>query len=170
MIDQSRPASEASARVPSSGMRVQRLFVSPGHNFFGRYGQSAGMHPVLEVESVRCFAGRGLEGDRFLDFKEDYKGQVTFFAEEVWERMCERFEVTDKGPEVFRRNILTRGIDLASLIGHEFEVQGVRFLGTGEAAPCLWMEEAFCPGAEAALRGDGGLRAKVLSDGLLTRG
>jgi MOSC domain-containing protein YiiM len=49
-------------------------------------------------------------------------------------------------------------------------VQGVRFLGTEEAKPCYWMESAFGVGAEAAMKGRGGLRARVLHDGWLTRG
>jgi MOSC domain-containing protein YiiM len=77
------------------------------------------------------------------------------------------FGVRDKGPEVFRRNIITEGADLNALIGKEFEVQGVRFLGTQECAPCHWMNTAFAGGAEAALRGHGGLRAKILCDGTL---
>jgi len=68
---------------------------------------------------------------------------------------------------LFRRNIITRGKDLNELIGQEFDVQGVRFLGTGEAAPCHWMNQAFGEGAEEALKGFGGLRARVLSDGTL---
>lgn len=125
---------------------------------------------MLEVAEVRCLAGRGLEGDRFLDFKEDYKGQVTFFAFEVHERLCARFGVRDKSPGVFRRNVITEGVDLNTLIGAEFEIQGVRFLGVQESTPCHWMNEAFAAGAEEAMRGNGGLRAKILSDGVLRAG
>jgi MOSC domain-containing protein YiiM len=77
--------------------------------------------------------------------------------------------VRDKLPSVFRRNVMTRGMDLNSLIGHEFEVQGVRFFGVEESKPCSWMNHAFCPGAEAALKDRGGLRARILSDGTLRR-
>ena len=108
-----------------------------------------------------------LEGDRFLDFKADYKGQVTFFSHEVYEEVCEKFGVRDRPASAFRRNIIVEGADLNALIGREFAVQGVRFLGTQESAPCHWMNSAFAPGAEEALRGRGGLRAKVLRDGVL---
>ena len=50
---------------------------------------------------------------------------------------------------------------------HGAEVQGIRFFGTQESAPCYWMNQAFAEGAEEALKGHGGLRAKVLSDGVL---
>jgi MOSC domain-containing protein YiiM len=57
--------------------------------------------------------------------------------------------------------------NLNALIGVEFELQGIRFLGTEECKPCYWMEQAFHPGAEAAMKGRGGLRARILTDGVL---
>ena len=69
-----------------------------------------------------------------------------------------------------RRNVLTVGIDLGSLIGREFEIDGVRFLGSEECKPCAWMDEAIGHGAERRLRGRGGLRAKILADGTLRVG
>jgi MOSC domain-containing protein YiiM len=122
-----------------------------------------------EVAEVECVAGKGLMGDRYFDFKEDFKGQVTFFSEEVYERLCEQMQVADKEPSVFRRNIIVRGVDLNTLIGTEFEVQGIRFIGTQEAAPCYWMNQAFGEGAEQNLKGNGGLRARILSGGILRR-
>jgi MOSC domain-containing protein YiiM len=150
-------------------MRVTHLFVSPAHNYFGHHDQPAGRAPVVELEEAVLVAGKGIEGDRFFGWKENYKGQVTFFSREVWESLRAEFQVWDRGPEVFRRNIVVSGVDLNSLIGQEFEVQGVRFLGTAECTPCYWMDEAFHPGAENSLKGRGGLRAKVLTDGVLRR-
>ena len=150
-----------------SSIRIKHLFISPEHNFFGHQDQEPSQHPMQECAEVQCLAGRGIEGDRFLDFKADYKGQVTFFSNEVYEDVCEKFDVRDKPASAFRRNIIVEGADLNALIGQEFEVQGVRFLGTQESAPCHWMNTAFAPGAEEALKGRGGLRAKVLTDGVL---
>ena len=150
-----------------SDIRIKHLFISPGHNFFDHHNQEPARHPMIECAEVQCLAGRGIEGDRFLDFKADYKGQVTFFSNEVYEEVCAKFDVRDKPASAFRRNIVVEGADLNALIGREFEVQGVRFLGTQESAPCHWMNAAFAPGAEEALKGRGGLRAKVLSDGVL---
>ncbi|MFZ4768124.1 MAG: MOSC domain-containing protein, partial [Roseimicrobium sp.] len=120
-----------------------------------------------EVESIACVAGEGLWGDRFFGFKENYKGQVTFFEIEVYQRLREQLKVTACGPGVFRRNIVVRGVDLNTLIGREFELQGVRFYGVEECSPCHWMNQAFGEGAMKALRGHGGLRARVLTDGVL---
>jgi MOSC domain-containing protein YiiM len=60
-----------------------------------------------------------------------------------------------------------RGADLNELICEDFEVQGVRFHGTEECRPCYWMDRAIAPGAHEFLKGRGGLRAKILSDGRL---
>ncbi len=148
-------------------MRVRHLYISPDHNFFGHHGQPAGTTPMREVDAVECLAGRGIRGDRFFDYKEDYKGQITFFDYRVYEELCERFQVHDKQPDVFRRNVILEDTDLNALIGKEFELQGIRFLGTQECRPCYWMDQAFGPGAEEALKGHGGLRAKILSNGTL---
>jgi MOSC domain-containing protein YiiM len=150
-------------------MKLLHLYISPEHNFYGHHGQPAGEAPMIEAKSVECVAGKGLVGDRFFGYKEDYKGQVTFFAHEVYERMCEQFQLVGVSPSVFRRNVITKGVDLNTLIGQEFEIQGVRFLGTQESAPCHWMNQAFAEGAEEALKGYGGLRAKILSDGVLRK-
>jgi MOSC domain-containing protein YiiM len=69
---------------------------------------------------------------------------------------------------VFRRNVITRGLQLNDLIGKDFEVQEVSFSGVEECRPCYWMDRAFFRGAEAALKGR--LRATILSDGILTVG
>ncbi|MDD5199577.1 MAG: hypothetical protein PHC88_07210 [Terrimicrobiaceae bacterium] len=148
-------------------MLVTALYISPGHNFFGRYGQTAGTHPTVAVPEVECVPGRGLRGDRFFDYKQDYRGQVTLFAGEVHEDLCRALDIWDKSPAVFRRNIITRGVNLNTLIGSEFEIQGVRFFGAAECSPCLWMNEAFGAGAEELLQGRGGLRARILTGGPL---
>jgi len=124
---------------------------------------------MIELESIECIAGKGIVGDRFFGFKEDYKGQVTFFSQEVYERLCEQFQISDVPPSIFRRNIITHGVDLNTLIGQEFEIQGIRFLGTQESAPCYWMNQAFAEGAEEAMKGHGGLRAKILTGGTLKK-
>lgn len=150
-------------------LRVVQIYVSPGHNYFGHHGKPAGDHVVESVDQVECVAGKGLRGDRFFDYKEDYKGQVTFFTKEVYDSMCQHFDVWDKPAAVLRRNVLIEGGDLNDLIGEEFEIQGVRFCGTQEAAPCYWMNQAFAIGAEDFLTGQGGLRAHILSNGILRR-
>ena len=120
---------------------------------------------MIEVPVIECVAGRGIRDDRYFDFKDDYKGQITFFSLEIFEKLCGAFELQDCAPAAARRNVITRGVDLNELIGREFEVQGVSLCGTQECAPCYWMNGAFAPGAKEFLKGRGGLRAKILSDG-----
>lgn len=148
-------------------MKVRQLYISPGHNFFGHYRQSAGEHPLVECAEIRCVAGRGIAGDRFFDFKDDYKGQITFFAAEVFEELCRELGVSGRPAGVTRRNVITAGVDLNTLVGVEFEIQDVRFLGTTECSPCHWMDTVIAPGAEKWLHARGGLRAKILTDGIL---
>ncbi|MCX6968272.1 MAG: molybdenum cofactor biosysynthesis protein [Verrucomicrobia bacterium] len=152
---------------PAQPIQIVHLYISPAHNFFGHHGLAAGEAATVEVPEVRCIAGRGIEGDRFFDHKEDYKGQITFFAWEVYESLVRQYGVSEKSPAVFRRNAITRGVDLNALIGATFEIQGVRFQGTEECRPCQWMNQAFHPEAEVALKGRGGLRARILTDGIL---
>ena len=146
---------------------IVHLFISPGHNYVGHHGKPPGENALIEVPEIRCLAGRGIEGDRYLDHKSDYKGQITFFAWEVYDLLCSKLQVRDRSPGVFRRNVITRGVDLNLLIERKFEIQGVEFLGTGECSPCYWMNRAFHPRAEELLQNQGGLRARILTDGAL---
>ncbi len=148
-------------------MTIEQLFISPGHNFFGHHEQPAGTSPLIEVSEVECVAGRGLRGDRFFDFKEDYKGQITFFAREVFDEVCQVLSVAVASPGIARRNAITRGVDLNELIGRRFVLQEIEFEGVCECKPCYRMDTVIAPGAESALQGRGGLRAKILSDGTL---
>ena len=52
--------------------------------------------------------------------------------------------------------------------GVEFEIQGMRFAGTEECSPCYWMNNIFRDERiETWLQGRGGLRARILTDGVL---
>jgi MOSC domain-containing protein YiiM len=148
-------------------IRIEHLFVSPGHNFFGHHGRPAGRHPIIAVETIECVAGRGLRGDRFFDYKPDYKGQITFFAMEVFDALRRELSLPGAQPQATRRNAFVRGSDLSELIGKRFELQGVWFEGTEESKPCYWMNSALGPGAEDWLKGRGGLRCRILTDGVL---
>lgn len=147
--------------------QILAIYLSQGHNFFGRHQQSALGHEIVSVTEADCVAGSGLVGDRFFGYKPDYKGQVTFFSSEVFDTLCKGLGISGKDPSVLRRNIFTKGLDLNALIGRTFSIQGIVFEGAEECRPCYWMDTAFAPGAEAALRGRGGLRARILEGGIL---
>jgi len=148
-------------------VEICHLYISPGHNFFGHHGRQPDQYPAIEVAMIECAAGRGIRGDRFFDYREDYKGQITFFSLEVFDELCGAFELKDCSPSLVRRNVMTRAVDLNELIDRDFEVQGLGFHGTEECRPCYWMNQAIAPGAEEFLKGRGGLRAQILSDGQL---
>ncbi len=150
-------------------IRVLQLIISPGHNFFGHHGKPPGEHPVLEMDQIECVAGRGIRGDRFFAHKQNHKGQITFFSAETFRSLKEDLELGQTGFSATRRNVLVEGADLNGLVGQEFEIQGVRFLGTEPCKPCYWMNGALRPGAENWLQQRGGLRARILCDGVLRR-
>jgi MOSC domain-containing protein YiiM len=150
-----------------NGVEICHLYISPGHNFVAHHGREPDQFPAIEVSSIECLAGRGIRGDRYFDFKNDYKGQITFFSLEVFDALCQALGVEGRAPGAVRRNVFTRGVDLNTLIGQDFEIQDVCFRGTQECAPCYWMNRAVGPGAEEFLKGRGGLRARILNDGVL---
>lgn len=149
---------------------IHHLFISPGHNYFGNRTQTPGAHPTYDVETVEVKAGLGLVGDRFYGKGENFDGHVTFFAWEVFQVVSAECGVQNRSPEVLRRNVVVEGMNLNQLIGQEFAIDGIHFYGTKHCAPCRWMDLGLAPGALKLLRGRGGLRAQVLSDGLLRRG
>jgi MOSC domain-containing protein len=146
---------------------VRNLFVSSEHNYFGHHGQEPGQSPILEMQEVECVAGKGIRHDRFFEYQEDYKGQITFFSLEVFDEVCRELGVRDASPGIVRRNVIVEGVDLNQLVGKRFAVQGVAFDGICECKPCYWMDHAIAPGAERLLQGRGGLRARILTDGIL---
>lgn len=148
-------------------MEVLHLYLSASHNYFGHHGQPPGESPMIEVPEIECVAGQGIRGDRFFDRESGHKGQITFFAQEALEEICRLLRRPPCSGAVFRRNVLTRGVDLLAWVGEEFEIQGVHFAGVEECRPCYWMDQALAPGAEQAMQGRGGLRARILTDGPL---
>ena len=151
-------------------MLIRQIFISPGHNYFGHHGRAPDNYPLLEVSRIECVAGHGIRGDRYYDYREDYKGQITFFSSEVFESLVRNLGLTSKSPGVLRRNVIVSGVDLNKLIGEEFVIQGVRFRGTGHCKPCYWLNEAFAAGTECFLERNGGLRAQILTDGSIAVG
>jgi len=151
----------------ATDLALHRIFLSDGHSYFGRHGLGSAVKPIREVTEVECVAGRGLRGDRYFDHKADYKGQVTLFSQETFDALRRALNVPDASPAALRRNLLVSGVDLNELIGQPFELQGVRLEGTEECRPCYWMDEAIGPGANDWLKGRGGLRCRILSDGWL---
>ena len=151
-------------------IRIRHLYISPGHRYKGRHGKDPSPHGMEECSTIECVTDRGIRGDRYFDLEPGHKGQITFFADEVHRALGEELGGGPSSPEVFRRNVITDGVDLNRLIGRRFSLGGIEFEGVEEARPCYWMNRAFAEGAHEALKGRGGLRARILTDGELSRG
>lgn len=150
-------------------LQIHHLFISEGHDFFGRHGKGRKEHEMVDCNEIELVAGKGIVGDRFFDYKEDYKGQITFFDYAVYEAVKREFELPNLPPSAFRRNVLVSGLDLPSLMGRRFTIGGLEFEGVEEAKPCYWMDQACAPGVEEFLKGQGGLRCRVQSGGELKK-
>lgn len=153
---------------------LHHIFISPGHNYFGRPKDGVGPHPTLDVDVAQVVAGKGLIGDRYFGVAAHFNAQITFVAAEVFEALQSHLGIEGVSPILTRRNIVISGVPLNQLIGQEFEIvtqgEGVRFRGAKQCSPCAWMDAAIGTGAQKFLRGRGGLRAQALSDGQLRRG
>ncbi len=115
-----------------SSVRIEFLFISGGHMYFGRHGLGPLDFPAKRMDEVECVAGRGITGDRFFLEKSEQKRQITFFSMEVYESMCRELNVHDRHPSVLRRNVFVRGADLGSLIASPVSAPGrVLFEGSG---------------------------------------
>ena len=133
----------------------------------------AGGEAIASIDQVHAVAGRGLEGDRYFNkvgtFSSSPGGgrDVTLIESEAIDdvaRDCAR-ELDYKGT---RRNIVTRGVALNDLIDKEFRIGDVRIRGVRLCEPC----KVSFPDADVkkALVSRGGLRADILSDGVIRVG
>ena len=158
--------------IPVWQAELSEIWISEGNDFRGRHEQGRLDHGIRGVSEVECVAGMGLRGDRYFGYKPDFKGQVTFFDAAAVQAVRDRFSQPELSSSLFRRNLIVRGIDLAEWVGKRFRFQGVEFEASEECKPCYWMDEAVAPGAEEFLKANfrGGLRARILSDGVLAVG
>ena len=130
--------------------------------------------PMISAAQVRAFADRGLEGDRF--FRDSWAAAkrpdkaVSLIEEEVLEMAAAEHQVTIAG-EKTRRNILTRGVPLIELLDRDFMVGNVVMRGIRLFEPCGHLEKvSHISGIFRALVNRSGLKAAILSDGVIHRG
>jgi MOSC domain-containing protein YiiM len=121
------------------------------------------------VNEIRAVAGRGLEGDRYFDHEGTFSNPYSVGHDLT---LIEAEVVEDLGlaPEVPRRNVVTRGIDLNALVGRRFRVGEVECVGQRRCEPCAHLQRLTDPGLLRPLVHRGGLRADVLSDGVIRVG
>lgn len=155
-------------------VEILHLLVSPQHAYFGRAQDGAAVVPTADADRVDVVAGKGIVGDRFYGRAAHMDAAVTLIAVEGLEAMAAELGVEPFDPLLTRRNVVLRGAQLAPLLGEEIVLESggdvVRLLVGRPANPCAWMDRVLAPGAHAAMRGRGGVRCRVLSDGTLHRG
>ena len=119
---------------------------------------------VLTRTSATLIAGHGVEGDHY-DTKRNGPRQVTLVAAEDLVAVAAFLGMREIAPELLRRNFVIRGINLLAVKDRRFRVGSALLEGSGECAPCSRMEEALGPGGYNAVRGRGGITARVIEGG-----
>jgi len=146
-------------QAPLSTGTIEAIFVA------GDAGE-----PAQARQSVRALAGHGLEGDRHVagtgTFPSGLPGSaLTLIEAEVCESFAPPLNATEH-----RRNVVTRGIDLNALVGHEFLLGAVRCRGMRLCEPCRVIERYATRPLLRPLVHRGGLRADIVEDGVLKVG
>ena len=135
----------------------------------------AAAEPMRRVPTVEAVAGRGLAGDRYAlgggtwARYPDLEKQVTLIDRDDVAAVA-----ADTGaalsPGDTRRNLVTTGIDLPSLVGHWFTVGDVLLFGMKRCPPCTHLEEITGKKIMKALVHRGGVRARIVEGGWIRVG
>jgi hypothetical protein len=145
--------------APAGAGTVERIWVAP----------SAGEAAEARDE-VRALAGRGLEGDRHVSGRGTFPSGPSGSALTLIEaEVCESF-APPLSPDDHRRNLVTRGVALNRLVGHEFTIGAVRCRGMRLCEPCTVMQRYAGRPVLRELVHRGGLRADILEDGVIAVG
>jgi hypothetical protein len=157
--DPTRERRAQSETVRACG-RVEAIVIAP-----------AAEAPAVLVDEAHAERGRGLEGDRYYEQRGTFSNphargiDLTLIEDEVVDELALRsggFGVGDA-----RRNIVTRGVDLNALVGRRFRIGEVECLGQRLCEPCAHLERLTAPGVLRALVHRGGLRADILTSGVI---
>jgi MOSC domain-containing protein YiiM len=124
--------------------------------------------PMQPVEEAKLETGRGLVGDRYT--KLGGGRQVTLIEAEALAAIASYLGLPEVPPDALRRNLVTQGINLQALKGRRFRIGEALLESSGECHPCSRMEEAFGTGGYNAVRGRGGITARVLEGGTIRIG
>ena len=144
--------------LPQTG-EVLWIGLRPGHRL-----------PMESVEGAEAVPGNGLVGDRFLGRGDESKRQVTLIQAEHLVAIGSFLGGGPIDPALLRRNIVVSGVNLLALKDKRFRIGDALLEYTGSCHPCSRMEEALGPGGYNALRGHGGITARVVDGGLIRVG
>jgi MOSC domain-containing protein YiiM len=135
--------------------------------------QAAG--PLQSLANVLAVPGCGLEGDRYalrlgtFSKKHDPASELTLIEAEAIEA-AERDHALKLAPGETRRNLTTRGVPLNELVGIEFRIGDVRVCGIRLSNPCGYLQKLTGKDVMKALHQRGGLRAQILTQGIIRVG
>ena len=147
---------------------LKKRFAQPGHvEWIGLCTERRGM--VRSVESAMVRERTGLDGDHHA-VNGSAKRQVTLIQAEHLPVIASLTGRDDVSPESLRRNIVVSGINLLSLKDQKFRIGEALLEGTAPCVPCSRMEEVLGNGGYNAMRGHGGLCARVLEAGAVNVG
>ena len=120
---------------------------------------------IDEISEIEVLSGKGILGDRHFHDYNNHKGQITLIEKENIDYYNNKYK--SKIPYIdFRRNIVTEGIELNSLVKKEIEIGTIKILPYELCKPCLHLEQ-MVSGKDIIkefLR-RGGLRCEVLVSG-----
>lgn len=140
-------------RLPRAG-QVQWIGLRPARD--------VAMAEVVEAEAI---AGGGLRGDRYALSNGSGKRDITLIQAEHLPAIAALSGHDAIAPTLLRRNVVVAGIPLIALKGMRFRIGGVLLEGTDTCDPCSRMEDALGPGGYNAMRGMGGLCARIVEGG-----
>ena len=157
--------------MPAPGSALARLLdgpLRPGRVvWLGR--RPARRTPMIAVDEALFDTGQGMVGDRYSGASGGR--QVTLIQAEHLAAIAAHLGLgACVPPERLRRNVVTAGVNLLALKGRRLRLGPVLLETTGECHPCSRMEEELGPGGYNAVRGCGGLTARVLEGGLVRIG
>lgn len=124
--------------------------------------------PMRAVDAAQGRAGGGLEGDRYSGGSG--KRGVTLIQAEHLPVIAALAGHGGVQPATLRRNLVVSGIPLVALKGRRFRLGGLLLEGTDACDPCSRMEDALGPGGYNAMRGMGGLCARIVEGGAFRLG
>jgi MOSC domain-containing protein YiiM len=142
------------------------------HAMYIRPARSAS---VREQPACQAWAGYGLEGDYAATAAREStspvppRKQLTLIEAEAYDAL-KAMPGMALQPGESRRNITTTGVSLNDLVGREFTIGSVRARGIELCHPCAHLEAMTSGGMVKALTDRGGLRAEILTDGVIHQG
>lgn len=123
---------------------------------------------LLEKDTVQVLEAHGLEGDHYSGRSK--KRQVTLIQQEHLDGVANILGKEAVDPGLTRRNIVVSGINLLAFADRQFQVGEVVLEMTGHCHPCSRMEDNLGPGGYNAMRGHGGITAKIIKGGTIRKG